>query len=272
MVYEDCNIGSAKPSKDILRKHPHHMIDIVNLNTIFTVADFYSISHKLIEKAHLKNKLPVFVGGSMMYFNSLYKGIHNLPKRDEDYRNELEILKIENESDYLYKLLENIDPIYAKDVNKNDDIRIIRALEVYKSTGKPLSKILSDEPKNNLSDQYQVHQFGILDERDKLHQRIEIRLREIFDMGLVSEAENILNKYNISQDHPIRRSVNYKQAIGYINGEYGIEVAFEKALFATRQLAKRQITWLRGWEEFKRVKLKEIKVIENEFKKIISLL
>ena len=91
-------------------------------------------------------------------------------------------------------------------------------------------------------------------------------------MGLVSEAENILNKYNISQDHPIRRSVNYKQAIGYIKGEYGIEVAFEKALFATRQLAKRQITWLRGWEEFKRVKLKEIKVIENEFKKIISLL
>ena len=240
MVYQDCDIGSAKPNKDILRKHPHHMINVVNLNTIFTVADFYSISHKLIEKAHLKNKLPVFVGGSMMYFNSLYKGIHNLPKRD--------------------------------DVNQNDDIRIIRALEVYKATGKPLSKILSDEPKNNLSDQYQVHQFGILDERDKLHQRIEIRLREIFDMGLVSEAENILNKYNISQDHPIRRSVNYKQAIGYINSEYGIEVAFEKALFATRQLAKRQITWLRGWEEFKRVKFKEIKVIENEFKKIISLL
>ena len=117
-----------------------------------------------------------------------------------------------------------------------------------------------------------MYQFGILDERDKLHQRIEIRLREIFDMGLVGEAENILNKYNISQDHPIRRSVNYKQAIGHINSEYGIEVAFKKALFATRQLAKRQITWLRGWEEFKRVKFKEIKVIENEFKKIISLL
>ena len=183
MVYQDCDIGSAKPNKDILRKHPHQMINVVNLNTIFTVADFYSISHKLIEKAHLKNKLPVFVGGSMMYFNSLYKGIHNLPKRDEDYRNELEVLKIENESNYLYKLLENIDPIYAKDVNQNDDIRIIRALEVYKATGKPLSKILSDEPKNNLSDQYQVHQFGILDERDKFHQRIEIRLNRSLNKG-----------------------------------------------------------------------------------------
>ena len=272
MVYKDCNIGSAKPSKDVLRKHPHHMINVANLNTIFTVADFYSISHKLIEQAHLKNKLPVFVGGSMMYFNSLYKGIHNLPKRDEKYREELEILKFENESNYLYKLLKDIDPIYAKGINQNDDIRIIRALEVYKATGKPLSKILLDEPKNNLSDQYQVHQFGILDERDKLHQRIQIRLREIFDMGLVREAENILNKYNISEDHPIRKSVNYKQTFGYINNEYGIEVAFEKALFATRQLAKRQTTWLRSWDKFKRVEIKNTKVIENEFKNIISLL
>ena len=117
-----------------------------------------------------------------------------------------------------------------------------------------------------------MHQFGILDERDKLHQRIEIRLKEIFDIGLVRETENILNKYNISAGHPIRKSVNYKQAIGYLNSEYGIEVAFEKALFATRQLAKRQTTWIRGWEKFKRVKIKEIKEIENEFKKIISLL
>ncbi len=272
MVYKDCNIGSAKPSKDILNKYPHQMIDIVNLNTVFTVADFCSISNKLIEQAHSKNKLPVFVGGSMMYFNSLYKGLHNLPKRDEAYRNELEILKSKNEPNYLYKLLKNIDPIYAKDINQNDDIRIIRALEVHKVSGKPLSKILSDEPKNNLSDQYQVHQFGILDERDKLHKRIEIRLREIFDMGLVGEAENILNKYNIVEDHPIRRSVNYKQAFGYINNEYRIEVAFEKALFATRQLAKKQTTWLRSWEKFKSVKIKEIRVIENEFKNIISLL
>ena len=272
MVYKDCDIGSAKPNKDVLRKHPHHMINIVDLNTIFTVADFYSISHKLIEQAHLKNRLPVFVGGSMMYFNSLYKGIHNLPKRDKEYRNELEILKIENEPNYLYKLLKNIDPTYAKDINQNDDIRIIRALEIYKATGKPLSKILSDESKDNLSDQYQVHQFGILDERDKLHQRIETRLREIFDLGLVKEVENILNKYNISEDHPIRRSVNYKQALGYINNDYGIEAAFEKALFATRQLAKRQTTWLRSWEKFKKVEIKEIKVIKNEFKKIISSL
>ena len=91
-------------------------------------------------------------------------------------------------------------------------------------------------------------------------------------MGLVREAENILNKYNISEDHPIRKSVNYKQTFGYINNEYGIEVAFEKALFATRQLAKRQTTWLRSWDKFKRVEIKNTKVIENEFKNIISLL
>ena len=272
MVYQDCDIGSAKPNEDILRKHPHHMINVVNLNTIFTVADFYSISHKLIEKAHLKNKLPVFVGGSMMYFNSLYKGIHNLPKRDEEYRDELEVLKSENESNYLYKLLKNIDPIYAKNINQNDDIRIIRALEVYKLTGKQLSKILSEEVKNNLSNKYEVFQFAILKEREKLHKNIELRLKIMFEMGLIEEVRSLQNNYNISQDHPIRRSVNYKQAFSYINDEYGEEVAFEKALFATRQLAKRQTTWLRSWKDFKSIKLNETKEIDNDFKKIISLL
>ena len=272
MVYRGCDIGSAKPKKDILKKYPHHMIDLVNLDTVFTVADFYSISNKLIKEAHTKNKVPMFVGGTMMYFKSLYDGIHELPKRNEEYRNELENLRINNKSNYLYKLLHDVDPVYAKNINKNDDIRIIRALEVYKLTGKRLSKILSEEVKDNLSNKYEVFQFAILSEREKLHKSIELRLKGIFEMGLIEEVRNLQDNYNISQDHPIRRSVNYKQAFNYINDEYGKEVAFEKALFATRQLAKRQTTWLRSWKDFKSINLDDTKEIDNDFKKIISLL
>tara|TARA_X000000368_G_scaffold12112_1_gene9760 strand:- start:793 stop:1611 length:819 start_codon:yes stop_codon:yes gene_type:complete len=272
MVYKDCDIGSAKPNKAILEEHPHHMINVVNLSSVFTVADFCSESHELIKEIHSKDKLPIFVGGSMMYFKSLYEGMHQLPERDKNYRNELEILKINNEPNYLYKLLKDIDPAYAKKINKNDDVRIIRALEVFKKTGEPLSKILLKEPKDNLLKKCHVFQFGILEERDKLHKRIENRLKEIFRMGLVEEAKSLLKKYDIAEDHPIRRSVNYKQAFSYIAGEYELEIAFEKALFATRQLSKRQITWLRSWEDFKMIKLNDTKEIETDFKKIISLL
>ena len=272
MVYQDCDIGSAKPNKATLAEYPHHMVNISNLNSVFTVSDFCSESHNLIKEIHSKDKLPIFVGGSMMYFKSLYEGMHRLPERDKDYRNELEILKVKNKPNFLYELLKNIDPTYAKKINKNDDIRIIRALEVYKLTGKQLSKILSEEVKNNLSNKYEVFQFAILKEREKLHKNIELRLKRMFEMGLIEEVRSLQNNYNISQDHPIRRSVNYKQAFGYINDEYGEEVAFEKALFATRQLAKRQTTWLRSWKDFKSIKLNETKEIDNDFKKIISLL
>ena len=113
MVYKDCNIGSAKPSGYILKKYPHKMVDVITPNEIFTVADFCEISIKIIKNAHKKKKLPLFVGGSMMYFKSLMNGIHNLPNRDEDYRKELEALKSNNKKNFLYELLIKKDPIYA---------------------------------------------------------------------------------------------------------------------------------------------------------------
>ncbi len=272
MVYQDCDIGSAKPNKATLAEYPHHMVNIANLNSVFTVSNFCSVSHNLIKEIHSKDKLPIFVGGSMMYFKSLYEGLHRLPERDKDYRKELEILKVKNKPNFLYELLKNIDPTYAKKINKNDEIRIIRALEIFKTTGEPLSKILLKEPKDSLLNQYQVFQFGIHEERNKLHERIEYRLKEIFRMGLIEEVKSLLKKYDIAEDHPIRKSINYKQAFNYINGEYELETAFEKALFATRQLCKRQITWLRSWEDFKMIKLNDTEGIENDFKKMISLL
>ena len=136
MVYKKCDIGSAKPSKEILKQYPHHLVDVESLNNIFSVADFLNLSKALIKELHDKNKIPFFVGGSMMYFRSLFYGIHDLPGRDLEYRKELNEIKQNNSTSHLYKMLEGIDPNYAVDIDHNDEIRIIRALEIYKNSGK----------------------------------------------------------------------------------------------------------------------------------------
>ncbi len=272
MVYKDCNIGSAKPTKEILRKYPHHIIDVVSPNEIFTVADFCAISKKIIKNAHYKKKLPVLIGGSMMYFKSLFDGIHDLPARDENYRQELRKLKLNNNDNFLYSLLNDIDSDYAKKINKNDEVRIIRALEVFKVTGKLMSEIISDNSNKKLSFDYEIVQFGIIHNRELLHKRIESRLNKIIEEGLLEEAKSLLKKYNIDLEHPLRRAVNYKQAFSYLNNEYEYDTFYKKALYATRQLAKRQTTWLRSWKEFEEIDINQQNNIENSIKNLISLL
>ena len=272
MVYKDCNIGSAKPTKEILKKYPHHIIDVVSPNEIFTVADFCAISKKIIKNAHYKKKLPVLIGGSMMYFKSLFDGIHDLPARDENYRKELRKLKLNNKDNFLHNLLNDIDSDYAKKINKNDEVRIIRALEVFKVTGKLMSEIISTNSNKKLSFDYEIAQFGIIHDRELLHKRIESRLNKIIEEGLLEEAKSLLKKYNIDLEHPLRRAVNYKQAFSYLNNEYEYDTFYKKALYATRQLAKRQTTWLRSWKEFEEIDINQQNNIENGIKNLISLL
>ena len=229
--YKKCDIGSAKPSKEILKQYPHHLVDVESLNNIFSVADFLNLSKALIKELHDKNKIPFFVGGSMMYFRSLFYGIHDLPGRDLEYRKELNELKQNKSTSYLYKMLEGIDPNYAVDIDHNDEIRIIRALEIYKNSGKKLSEIFSNNPTNGIKEKYEVIQFGIKTDREILHERIKARLHEMIDNGLIEETENILKDFNIAEDHPIRKAVNYKQSIEYINGKYPKDILFDKALY-----------------------------------------
>ena len=123
-----------------------------------------------------------------------------------------------------------------------------------------------------LYNKYSISQFGILDDRSIVHERIEERLKVILSNGLEEEAKMLEQNYDIAENHPIRKSVNYKQIFKYLNGEYDIETFFEKALFATRQLAKRQTTWIRGWKDFTEIKIGDLTTLENNIKKVISLL
>ena len=273
MVYKDCDIGSAKPSKDILLKHKHHLVDCIEPEQIYSVADFYESSLKLITEIHNNNKLPLFVGGSMMYFKSLIYGLDNLPERNDTYRNELEKIKNENGIDMLYKMLKESDPKYAKQVNSSDEKRIIRALEVVKASGNNFSSMVGYKNKDYLVSNFSIHQFGIFDEdRSLLHSRIEERLEMIIQNGLIDEVKGLLNKYKIPENHPIRKSVNYKQAISFLNKEYDSEEFFKRALYATRQLAKRQMTWLRSWDDLNVFNLKTSYKIEESIKRLLTSL
>ena len=273
MVYKGCDIGSAKPTKDILLKHPHHLIDCVNPESIFTVADFHKKSIELIDKTHQKNKVPFFVGGSMMYFNSLLKGLDSLPKRDKAYRLELEKIKKNEGIESLYSTLLQKDASYASKVKSTDTQRIIRALEVIKVTGKTFTSQTGNLKTNIFSEKFNLHQYGIYEEdRTKLHNNIEDRLRTIIDNGLLTEVNNLLSNYKIPLDHPIRKAVNYKQAISFINNDYDQEKFFNKSLYATRQLAKRQTTWLRSWKDINLFSLNSKDKIKDKIKSLISSL
>jgi tRNA dimethylallyltransferase len=273
MIYKDCDIGSAKPSKDILFKHKHHLVDCIEPDLIYSVADFYKSSLKLITEIHNKNKLPLFVGGSMMYFKSLIYGLDNLPERNDLYRKELEKIKKENGIYALYEMLKESDPKYAEQVNISDEKRIIRALEVVKSSGNNFSSMVGYKNKDYLTSNYRVHQFGILDEdRLLLHSRIEERLEMIIQNGLIDEVQGLLKKYKIPENHPLRKSVNYKQAISFLNKEYDSNEFFKRALYATRQLAKRQTTWMRSWDDLNVFDIKTSYKIEESIKRLASSL
>lgn len=273
MVYEDCNIGSAKPSKDILEKYPHHLVNCIKLSSIFSVSEFYNSSLELIDEIHSREKLPLFVGGTMMYFRALINGLDSLPARNDDYRLELEEIKKQNGDEYLYEMLASVDSDYAANLNKSDDKRIIRALEVYKLTGESMTSLLGRVDKNFLSEKYNIKQLGILDkDRSILHKRIERRLETIINDGLIEEVKNILDKHKIADSHPIRKSVNYKQAISFIEKEIDEDEFFNTALFATRQLAKRQITWMKSWDNLEIFEKNSDYKIKETIERLVSSL
>ncbi|MDC3152934.1 tRNA (adenosine(37)-N6)-dimethylallyltransferase MiaA [SAR86 cluster bacterium] len=265
MVYKDCNIGSAKPSKKILKEFPHKLVDHISPNKIYTVSSFYKEANEFIKNSHKNKKIPIFVGGTMMYFKILLDGLNELPPGDNNLRKYLSGL-MNDDKNYLHSMLEKKDPIQAKKIKPNDKKRIIRSLEIIENTGQKASLLL-DEDTVHLKEKYNVVQYGI-EEKDRrsLHRNIEIRLIEIIEKGLVSEVEALLKNYQISDDHPLRKSVNYKQAIGLINNEYSNDEMFNLALYATRQLAKKQITWMRSWKDLHSLSKNKYQKIFNKLK------
>lgn len=253
LIYQDMDIGSAKPTKEEQALYPHHLIDIITPLEVYSAAQFVADSTQLIDQIHARGKTPILVGGTMLYFKALLEGLaDNLPNADEAIRQQIEQEAEQMGWSWVHEQLAKVDPVAGKKFQVSDRQRIIRALEVFRITGKPITQLQSEQPKN-IEYRYNFHNYALMPDRLELHKRIELRLQKMWEIGFLNEVESLIEKYNLHENLPSARSVGYRQALEFLKNsdqshKNKVEME-EKSLFATRQLAKRQYTWLRSLQE-----------------------
>lgn len=247
MVYRHMDIGTAKPDEKTLKQAPHHLIDILDPTESYSAANFCDDVDKLSQSIKQRGKIPLLVGGTMMYFRALQQGLAQLPPANEAIRTTLLQEAEQHGWPHLHKRLALVDPITAARVHAHDSQRIQRALEVYQLAGMPLSKLFAK--KTSAQRQCFVNLKLIPSERQWLHERIGLRFQKMLSMGLVEEVEKLMKDWQLDAGYPSMRSVGYRQVFAYLQGEYDRTVLVAKGTAATRQLAKRQLTWLKTWPE-----------------------
>ncbi len=248
MIYRDMNIGTDKPSEKILTSVKHHLVNIRNPNESYNVGQFYSDIRTIIKCIHSNDKIPLLVGGSMMYFNSLFNGLSLLPEKNTIERKFIENLLTKYSCNELHFCLKNIDPSSYKNIDKNDMQRIQRALEVYMQTGKPITSFFNNNLK--LSDEYDLLTLKLISkDRSLIHEKISMRTKNMFKNNLIDEVTHLIEKYSLTKENQSMRSIGYRQVIDYLNDNVPLQDLENKCIYATRQLAKRQITWLKRFED-----------------------
>lgn len=253
LVYRDMNIGTAKPSAAELAQYPHYLIDLIDPTEVYSAAQFVQDAMQCIEKVHARGKIPLLVGGTMLYFRSLLQGMaDNLPAADEQVRQQIEQEAAVLGWEYIHQLLAAVDPRAAQRFLPSDKQRLTRAVEVYRITGKAISD-LHDEQEVDINKNYNFQLYALLPDRKWLHERIDARLQQMWSIGFLDEVISLREKYILKENYPSMRTVGYRQVWDFLEkGDIShkeMENMKDKALFATRQLAKRQYTWLRSLRE-----------------------
>ena len=246
LVYRGMDIGTAKPDPDTLRHTPHRLIDIRNPDEGYSAGDFVRDARTEMDSIFAAGRVPLLVGGTMMYFRALTGGIADLPAADEQIRADIDVDAADLGWPALHGRLRGIDPAAAERINPNDSQRIQRALEVFMASGKPLSQWhlqARDDAQNDVRFIKIALQPAT---RELLHARIEERLNLMLNNGFIEEVKELYQLPGLTAKSPSMRSVGYRQIWQHLDGETTLVEAGTKALFATRQLAKRQITWLRS--------------------------
>ncbi|TKB02847.1 tRNA (adenosine(37)-N6)-dimethylallyltransferase MiaA [Alteromonas portus] len=247
LVYKGMDIGTAKPSQDEQAGVVHHLIDIIDPAESYSVSQFVNDTNALIGDILSRGKVPILAGGTMMYFNALINGISPLPKSDEKIRDEITQQAQRLGWSKLHDELRRVDPVSGERIHPNDPQRITRALEVYRSTGKTLTHWQQQEGEKC---PYNIAQFAIAPaDRAMLHERIATRFDIMLEQGFEKEVLKLYERSDLHEDLPSIRSVGYRQMWQYLDGQLSYAEMRERGIIATRQLAKRQLTWLRGWEE-----------------------
>lgn len=242
-IYRHMDIGSAKVSKDEMRGVPHHLIDVVNPDSSFSVSEYKDLGTKAIKEINDQNKLPIIAGGTGLYINSLTCNMNfSETEKDDKYRDYLEALSEEHGNEYVHNMLQDIDPISFKDIHPNNRKKVIRALEVYKLTGKPFSSYNSGE--DFYKTDYDVHYFVLTMDREKLYSRINYRVDLMMEKGLLEECIKLKEMgYNSSMQS--MQGIGYKELLYYLEGSVSLDEAVNMIKQGSRNYAKRQLTWFR---------------------------
>lgn len=245
LIYKGMDIGTAKPDAREQAQAPHRLIDILDPSEAYSAADFRRDALQHMDEIVSQGKIPLLVGGTMLYYKALLEGLSPLPAADPDIRQQIEQEAIEKGWEALHKELSDIDPVSAQRIHPNDPQRLSRALEVYRISGKTLTE-LTEQKGEPLP--YNVKQFAIMPkERSELHRRIELRFEKMMAAGFEQEVKALRARGDLHLDLPSIRCVGYRQVWEYLDGNGTLDEAVFRGICATRQLAKRQITWLRSW-------------------------
>jgi len=251
MIYRGMNIGTAKPSAAALDRYPHQLIDLKDPGDSYSAGAFVEDARACVRAALAAGRLPLLVGGTMLYFKAFKTGLAELPVTPPEIRDVFEQRAREEGLAQLYGELQRIDPVAALRIHPNNPQRLLRALEVYATSGRPISEFWARQRHGGVAGEFDcgLVEFSIEPPRDLIHRRIERRFTEMLDAGLLDEVRALMARGDLSVDSPSMRAVGYRQVWRHLSGVIDHATMVARALAATRQLAKRQLTWLRGWAD-----------------------
>ena len=273
LVFNDMDIGTAKPDASILARAPHHLIDLIPPTEVYSAATFRNDALKLMAEITARGRIPLLVGGTMLYFKALQGGLSQLPEADQNVRQKLDTQAAQIGWPAMHDKLAEIDPETAARLEPADAQRVQRALEVYEISGKTMTELHQSSMSDKLP--YQLLKIALIpSDRSVLHDRIAIRFDDMLKQGFVDEVKRLLLKYpSLNADMPSMRCVGYRQALEHLAGNYDFAELRDRGIFATRQLAKRQLTWLRGMDDTFEVNCLNPKMLEmvlNEINQVIK--
>ncbi len=243
LIYRGMDIGTAKPAPEILHQFPHHLVDIIDPAEQFSAWDFVQQSQRLVAEISARGRLPLLVGGTMLYYHAFEQGLNRLPEADEALRRRLDQEAREHGWHLMHERLAAVDPLSASRIKPTDSQRIQRALEVYELSGEPLSRLQQHKATGYAGPIEKV--ILAADDRAALHRRIESRFHEMLERGFIDEVAVLRQRGDLDLSLPSMRCVGYRQVWQHLDGELSQLQMIDKSIAATRQLAKRQITWLR---------------------------
>ena len=248
LVYRGMDIGTAKPDEQTLKDFPHHLIDIIDPAEVYSAGQFREDALRLMQQVSYKRRIPVLVGGTMLYFNTLQKGMADMPEVSDTVKQAIESEAKTGGIGVLHDRLKSVDPVSAERIHPNDPQRIKRALELYDFTGKTLTQFWLEQERDQADFNFPYRRIKIAlmpDDRVELRRRITKRFDIMLKQGFIEEVEGLYNRGDLHAEMPSIRAVGYRQVWSYLAGDYGFDEMRERAIIATAQLAKRQMTWLR---------------------------